>query len=149
MTIRRSGVKLYLSLITAPIVLALIINLLTRRCNVNRIVILQIRSAMPIQDINTSVPILALWIFISWIGKADRRETGLVLLAKAPTHLKLKLKLIGCTNLRIWFQPQIKRMDCKWKHCMYLHFIFSSPIGGAKNSQRFAYWSRQCLFKKL
>jgi hypothetical protein len=57
MTIRRSGVKLYLSLITAPIVLAQLIYFLTRRCNVNRRVILQIRSATPIQDMNTSAPI--------------------------------------------------------------------------------------------
>jgi len=61
-TNRGSGVKMVLSFITAPIVLALLINFLNRRCNVNRIVILQIRSATPIQDINTSAPILlGLW----------------------------------------------------------------------------------------
>ena len=54
---RRSGVKMFLSVITAPLVLALIIDLLIRRCYVNRIVILQIRSATPIQDMNTSAPI--------------------------------------------------------------------------------------------
>ncbi len=56
-TNRRSGVKMFLSVITAPIVLARIINFLNRRCNINRKVILQIRSATPIQDINTSAPI--------------------------------------------------------------------------------------------
>jgi hypothetical protein len=44
--------------ITAPIVLAQLIDILIRRCHVNRIVILQIRSATPIQDMNTSAPIL-------------------------------------------------------------------------------------------
>jgi hypothetical protein len=48
---------MFLSVITAPIVLAQIIYFLNRRCNVNRIVILQIRSATPIQDMNTSAPI--------------------------------------------------------------------------------------------
>jgi hypothetical protein len=56
-TNRRSGVKMFLSVITAPIVLAQIINFLTRRWHVNRIFILQIRSATPIQDMNTSAPI--------------------------------------------------------------------------------------------
>jgi hypothetical protein len=37
--------------------LALLIIFLNRRCNVNRIVILQIRSATPIQDMNTSAPV--------------------------------------------------------------------------------------------
>jgi hypothetical protein len=35
MTDRRSGVKLFLSVITAPIVLAHLINFLNRRCHVN------------------------------------------------------------------------------------------------------------------
>ncbi len=61
-TNRGSGVKMFLSFLTAPIVLALLINFLNRRCNLNRIVILQIRSATPIQDMNTSAPILlGLW----------------------------------------------------------------------------------------
>jgi hypothetical protein len=38
--------------------LALLINFLNRRYNVSRIVILQIRSATPIQDMNMSAPIL-------------------------------------------------------------------------------------------
>ena len=45
---RRSGVKMFLSVITAPIVLAQQIDILIRQCNVNQIFILQIRSAMPI-----------------------------------------------------------------------------------------------------
>jgi hypothetical protein len=49
---------MFLSVITALIVLALLIYFLTRRCDVSRIFIQQIRSAMPIQDINTSTPIL-------------------------------------------------------------------------------------------
>jgi hypothetical protein len=47
---------MFLSVITAPIVLAQLIDFLNRQCKVNRIVILQIRSAMPIQDMNTSAP---------------------------------------------------------------------------------------------
>jgi hypothetical protein len=39
-----------LSVITVPIVLAQLIDFLIRRCHVNRKVILQIRSATPIQD---------------------------------------------------------------------------------------------------
>ncbi len=48
---------MFLSVITAPIVLAQLIDILIRQCNVNRIIILQIWSAMPIQDMNTSAPI--------------------------------------------------------------------------------------------
>ena len=48
---------MFLSVITAPIVLALLISFLNRRCHVKQIVILQIRSATPIQDMNTSTPI--------------------------------------------------------------------------------------------
>jgi hypothetical protein len=47
-TNRGGGVKMFLSVITAPIVLAQLIDFLIRRCHVNRIVILQIRSATPI-----------------------------------------------------------------------------------------------------
>jgi hypothetical protein len=56
-TNRGSGVKMVLSVITAPIVLAQLIDFLVRRCHVNRIVILQIQSATPIQDMNMSAPI--------------------------------------------------------------------------------------------
>jgi hypothetical protein len=55
---RRSGVKMFLSVITVPIVLAQLIDILIRRSYVNRIFILQIRSAMLIQNINKSAPIL-------------------------------------------------------------------------------------------
>jgi len=48
---------MFLSVITAPLVLAQLIDLLISRCYVNRIVILQIRSATPIQDMNMSAPI--------------------------------------------------------------------------------------------
>jgi hypothetical protein len=48
---------MFLSVITAPIVLMHLIDFLIRRCNVNRIIILQIRSTTPIQDMNTSAPI--------------------------------------------------------------------------------------------
>jgi hypothetical protein len=48
---------MFLSVITAPIVLARTIGFLIRGCNVNRIDILQIRSATPIQDMNMSAPI--------------------------------------------------------------------------------------------
>jgi hypothetical protein len=54
---RGSEVKMFLSVITAAIVLAQLIDFLIRRCNVNRIVILQIRSATPIQDMITSAQI--------------------------------------------------------------------------------------------
>jgi hypothetical protein len=46
---------MFLSVITAPIVLAGTIGFLIRRCYVNRIVILQIRSATPIQDMNICI----------------------------------------------------------------------------------------------
>jgi hypothetical protein len=29
------------------------------------------------------------------------------------------------------FNRKLREKDCKEKHCMNLHFIFSSPIGGA------------------
>jgi hypothetical protein len=48
---------MFLSVITAPILLAQIIDFLIRRFNVNRIIILQIQSATPIQDMNSSAPI--------------------------------------------------------------------------------------------
>jgi hypothetical protein len=51
---RQSGVKMFLSAITAPIVLAHLIDFLIRRCYVSP---LQIWSATPIQDMNTSAPI--------------------------------------------------------------------------------------------
>ncbi len=54
---RRSGVIMFLSVITAPIVLARLIDFLIRRWHVNLIFILQIRSATPIQGMNTSAPI--------------------------------------------------------------------------------------------
>ncbi len=62
---RGSGVKLFLSVITAPIVLAQLIHFLIRRCHINRIFILQIRSATPIQDMNMSSPIYWRWRVIS------------------------------------------------------------------------------------
>ena len=48
---------MFLSVITVPILLAKIIDLLIRQFNVNRIIILQIRSATPIQDMNKSAQI--------------------------------------------------------------------------------------------
>ncbi len=75
MMTRRNGVKIFFPVITPPIVLAHLIDFLIRRCHVNPndwIFILQICSASPFQDINISAPILlALWMFISWIRKAD------------------------------------------------------------------------------
>jgi hypothetical protein len=62
---RRSGVKMFLSVITAPIELAQLIDFLIRRCHVKRTFILQIRSATPIQDMNTSAPICWRWRVIS------------------------------------------------------------------------------------
>ncbi len=57
---RRSGVKMFLLVITEPLVLAQLID--PFNCK------FQIWSATPIQNINTSAPILlALWMFISWI----------------------------------------------------------------------------------
>jgi hypothetical protein len=64
-TNRWSGVKMFLSVITAPIVLAQIIYFSIRRCHVNWIFILQIRSAMPIQDMNMSAPIYWRWRILS------------------------------------------------------------------------------------
>ncbi len=71
MTNRWSGVKMFNSVITAPIVLAELIDFLIRRCyapNV-RIFILQIWSASPIQDINTSAPILLAFWWSRLIGQ--------------------------------------------------------------------------------
>jgi hypothetical protein len=48
---------MFLSVITAPKVLARTIGFLIRGCNVNRKDILQIRSATPIKDMNMSAPI--------------------------------------------------------------------------------------------
>ncbi len=59
---RQRGVKMFLSAITAPIVLAHLIDFLIRRCYVNP---LQIWSAMPIQDMITSAPIYWRWRVIS------------------------------------------------------------------------------------
>jgi hypothetical protein len=56
---------MFLSVITVPIVLARIIDILIRRCNVNQIVSLQIRSATPIQDMSMSAPIYWRWRVIS------------------------------------------------------------------------------------
>ena len=53
---------MFLSVITAPIVFAQLIDFLIRRCNVNRIIILQIRSATPIQDMNMSAPIYCIGV---------------------------------------------------------------------------------------
>ncbi len=54
---RWSRVKMFLSVITAPLVLAQLIDFFIRQCYVNWIVILQIRSTTPIQDMNMSTPI--------------------------------------------------------------------------------------------
>ena len=65
---RRSGVKMFLSVITTPIGNARWTAQKIREISIDWIFILQICSATPIQDINTSAPILLeLWIFISWI----------------------------------------------------------------------------------
>ncbi len=60
---RQSGVKMFLSVITAPLVLALLIDLLIRRCHVN--------TYSRYKHVRANI--LALWMFISWIGKAGRR----------------------------------------------------------------------------
>ncbi len=84
---RQCGAKLFLSVITAPIVLAPLSDFLIRQCHVNPQWLNihpanLIRLAYSRYCINTSAPILlALWMFISWICKA---ETGPRLLAK--TH---------------------------------------------------------------
>ncbi len=64
-TNRWSGVKMFLSVITAPIVLAQLIYFSIRRHHVNRKFILQIRSAQPIQDMNMSAPIYWRWRILS------------------------------------------------------------------------------------
>ncbi len=58
---------MFLSVITAPTVLAQLIHFLIRRCHVNRIVILKIRTATPtpIQDMNISAPINWRWRILS------------------------------------------------------------------------------------
>ncbi len=59
---RQSGVKMLFLALTAPIYWVHLIYFLIRRCYVNP---LQIWSAMPIQDINTSAPIYWRWRVIS------------------------------------------------------------------------------------
>ena len=74
---KQSGVNIFLSVITAPIVLAHLCDFLNRRCHVNP-------QCSNIQFANLIRPafsryrhvwanIFALWIFISWIGKADQK----------------------------------------------------------------------------
>ncbi len=58
----QSGLKMFLSVITASIVLAHLIDFLIRQCYVNP---LQIWSAMLIQDMKTSAPIYCRWRVIS------------------------------------------------------------------------------------
>ncbi len=64
---------MFLSVITAPIVLAQLIGFLIRRCHVKLIVILQIRSATPIQDMNMSPPIYWRWHILSATTKNVQR----------------------------------------------------------------------------
>ncbi len=77
-TNRWSGVKMFLSVITAPIILAQIIYFSIRRRYVNRIFIMQIRSAMPIQDMNMSAPIYWHWRILSATKTGDilNRHSG-------------------------------------------------------------------------
>jgi hypothetical protein len=90
---------MFLSVITAPILLALIINFLIRQCNVNRIIILQIRSATPIQDMNTSAPIfkkvkklaaLCLFVMTMPIQKAVASGNRNIEFYRETTHSYLK-----------------------------------------------------------
>ncbi len=87
---RRSGVKMFLSVKTAPLVLAKLIDFLIGRCHVNTPwcsnIHPQIWSATLDQDINTSAPILlALWMFISWI------RTGKLVSSSWPKFAALRL----------------------------------------------------------
>ncbi len=67
--IGKAGVKVFLSVITAPIVLAYLIDFLIRWCYVNpqmfKYSSCKFVPAMPIQDKNTSVPIYWRWHVIS------------------------------------------------------------------------------------
>jgi hypothetical protein len=90
---------MFLSVITAPIVLTLIINFLIRQCNVNRIIILQIRSTSPIQDKNTSTPIfmkvkklaaLRLFVVTMPIQKAVASGNGNIEFYRETTRSNLK-----------------------------------------------------------
>jgi hypothetical protein len=95
---------MFLSVITAPILLALIINFLIRRCNVNGKIILQIRSATPIQDMNMSAPIfkkvkklaaLRLFVMTMPIQKAVASGNGNIEFNREITRSNLKLPPIA------------------------------------------------------
>jgi hypothetical protein len=79
---RQSGVKMFLSAITAPNVLAHLIDFLIRRWYVN---LLKIWSAIPIHDMNTSAPIYWHWHVISTNTIGQSRGSGLVLWLKFAT----------------------------------------------------------------
>ncbi len=53
------------------------------------------------------------------------RKTGLVLLAKTPAQLKLKLNLIGCTNLKSNFTKKGKPCN---KFATLRLFVETMPI---------------------
>ncbi len=94
---RQSGVKIFFSAITAPIVLAHLLYFLIRRCYVTPwkfdppclfkiwICLCQYIGA----DVLFPPILLVLWMFISWMVKAG--ETGLVLLAKICSASPIRL----------------------------------------------------------
>jgi hypothetical protein len=103
---RRSGVKMFLSVITAPIVLAHLINFLIRKCYVSPPMlekfILQIWSAMPIQDMNTSAPIYNK-------GEALKKLAALHLFVETlPIY-----KTIATGNRNNEFYRETTRSNCK------------------------------------
>jgi hypothetical protein len=100
---RQSGVKILLSAITAPIVLAHLIDFLMRRCNVNP---LQIWSAMPIQDMNMSAPIYWRWRVIS-----------------ANTFSVVNVQILNSQSRENWSLPIGRNLQCfaySSRQCLFI-----------------------------
>ncbi len=141
MTNRRSGVKLFLSVITAPIVLAHLIIFLNRRCHVNS-PRLAYSKYKHVRANTFGIVNVHIWITQS------RWETEPVFL-----NVYRAQELIPRNEFR---QPC--RLAGRYDNPIPPRFLAhidslkipaqrSRPLG--QNSQRFAYSSRQCLFIKL
>ncbi len=99
LTNRQSGTKLFLSAITPPIGDARWTPHKIRKFSVVWIFILQICSATPIQEINTSAPILlALWMFISWIRNVKLVSSYWVKFRSASPIRRGNAYLYSCSN---------------------------------------------------
>jgi hypothetical protein len=112
---------------------------LNGRCNVNQIVILQILSATPIQDMNTSAPILlALW-----------RADGLALLAKIRSAFSarhpMEVPPTEPTAMKIWRWASANVYEWRMYDCMNVSIVLYKE---KKNAKKVAY-GHQTLKKKI